>query len=82
MKVLGWGVKTMGQSLIVTFYIKSHSSKGAFQLKIHSNSKNNKNDDDSSNNDDNSKISAVARGAAGGASAPPVFCLKSKNRPV
>ena len=37
-------------------YIKSHSSKEDFQLKIHNNSKNNKNDDDSSNNDDNSKI--------------------------
>ena len=46
----------MGQSSIATFHIKSHSSKGAFQLKIHNNSKNNKNDDDSSNNDDNSKI--------------------------
>ena len=27
-------------------------------------------------------LSAVARGGAGGARAPPVFCLKSKNRPV
>ena len=27
-------------------------------------------------------ISAVARGGAGGARAPPVFSLKSKNRPV
>ena len=28
------------------------------------------------------KTSAVARGGAGGARAPPVFFLKSKNRPV
>ena len=27
-------------------------------------------------------VSAVARGGAGGARAPPVFFLKSKNRPV
>ena len=28
------------------------------------------------------RVSAVARGGAGGARAPPVFFLESKNRPV
>ena len=31
---------------------------------------------------DTASYSAVARGGAGGARAPPVFFLKSKNRPV